>query len=167
MAVANEPVVVNTGPLIALAHGGVIAHLAKLPFVFMSTTEVLAELESGNTAGKLVVPTDTVQIHEAEGREELYDALTQELDAGEASVIHLALCRGVRRVCIDELEGRQVARKHGLTVMGTLALLTRMKSNGLVAEIKPIHVRIVASGYYISDELIARTLQDAGETFNP
>jgi hypothetical protein len=165
--VGNESVVINTGPLIALTHGGVIAHLADLPFVFMSTTEVLAELESGNTAGKLVVPTDAVQIHEAEGREELYDALTEVLDAGEASVIHLALCRGIGRVCIDEREGRQVAREQGLKVMGTLGLLTRMKSNRLIAEIKPVLLRVVASGYYISDELIARTLQDAGEPFNP
>jgi predicted nucleic acid-binding protein len=49
--------------------------------------------------------------------------LSQLLDRGEASVVQLAISEGIETVCIDEHQGRRVARLNGLRVTGSLGFL--------------------------------------------
>ena len=65
---------------------------------------------------------------------------------------------------MDESDGREMAQKLGLTVIGVLGLLLRAKREGLLPAIAPELERLRHDlGFYLSDHLLARVLKDAGE----
>ena len=89
------------------------------------------------------------------------EALTG-LDAGELAAIHLALALQCP-VLMDERLGRQVARRRGLTVIGSAGLLLGAKQRGLVPAVAPILDQWRQSGYFLSEALIKALLERAGE----
>jgi predicted nucleic acid-binding protein len=56
------------------------------------------------------------------------------LDRGERETLALAVNMGSPLVLIDEAEGRQAARSHGLTVRGSLGILIEAYRKDLVGE---------------------------------
>jgi predicted nucleic acid-binding protein len=94
----------------------------------------------------------------------LVHALSQDLDAGEAEVIALAVELAVDRVIMDERLGRQTATHFGLRCIGTIGVLITAKRNGTIPEIRPDLERLrYQQGFYISERLFHRILADAGE----
>jgi uncharacterized protein len=94
----------------------------------------------------------------------LVHALSQDLDAGEAEVIALAVERAVDWVIMDERLGRQTAAHFGLRCIGTIGVLVAAKRNGAIPEIRPDLERLkFQQGFYISESLFRRILADAGE----
>ena len=85
-----------------------------------------------------------------------------QLDQGERSALALALDRGAV-VLIDERRGRAAAAALGLPVIGTLGLLVRAHSQGLIAQIRPLAVTLMASGYFLTPALVERALASIGE----
>ncbi len=85
------------------------------------------------------------------------------LDAGEASAIALALETPGSLLVIDEEFGREYARSLGLDVTGTLGVLIRAKDQRLLSSIAPIIAEMRARGMWLSTGLIRRTLEQAGE----
>jgi len=85
------------------------------------------------------------------------------LDPGETEAILLAAQEQCRRLLIDDLRGRKVAQSRGLTISGTGGVLLAAKRRGLVASVGPILESLALSGYRLSDELVSRLLQLAGE----
>jgi predicted nucleic acid-binding protein len=161
LAGESEPLVINTGPLIALTNGGVVEQLGRLPFRYFSTPQVRAEVMHPAAARALLEPGGLITVEAVDGP--LDAALLAQLDVGETSVIQLARQRAFGSVCIDELRGRRVARSVGLRVFGSLAILMRMKSHRLIAEIRPALQKMISAGFHVSDELIAKVLRDAKE----
>lgn len=84
------------------------------------------------------------------------------LDAGELAAIHLALALQCP-VLMDERLGRQVARRRGLTVIGSAGLLLGAKQRGLVPAVAPILDQWRQSGYFLSEAVIKAVLERAGE----
>jgi predicted nucleic acid-binding protein len=155
-----ERVVINTGPLIALARADALEIAAQLSIEFLCPPAVRRELDAGASIGRIEVrPTWLVEIPLL-GR--IHPAAAA-LDDGEAEVIQLALDQGVRQVCIDERAGRLVALGLGLEVVGTLGLLLRAKTNGIVPALRPLLERLAATGSWYDARLIARVLSAAGE----
>ncbi len=74
------------------------------------------------------------------------------LDPGEAEAILLAQARAAR-LLIDERRGRAVARRRGVTVIGTGAVLLAAKRSKVVERISPILNELADQGYRISDRL--------------
>ncbi len=65
---------------------------------------------------------------------------------------------------MDERLGRRKTQELGLRVMGVLGILTESKRRGLVARVKPIVESLrFQMGFWISDELYLRVLQEVGE----
>lgn len=85
------------------------------------------------------------------------------LDTGEAAVIQLALEQQIPLVCIDEWKGRRVALAVGLRVMGTLGLLGRAKTLGIVEAVKPFVERALRNGIRYHPELVRKVLESIGE----
>jgi hypothetical protein len=85
------------------------------------------------------------------------------LDLGETAVIQLGLELEVHAVAIDEWKGRRAALASGLRVTGSLGLLGRAKSQGLIPELKPLLEKAVAAGIWYNPELIRTVLEAAGE----
>lgn len=103
-----------------------------------------------------------------ETREVANDALTaalqMELDVGEAETIALAVELKADLLLLDESLGRTLASRLGLKFIGLLGVLIEAKDRGLVPSIKPILDSLITkAGFWISDQLYARVLQEAGE----
>ena len=115
--------VINTGPLIALALAcgdwAVLHHAAHRIIV---PQPVLTELRAGprGSRGQDLKSPSCVQVCEISNIPQHLQAL---LDPGEAAVIAVALERSIPWVAIDELAGRRLARVHGLQVTGSLGIL--------------------------------------------
>lgn len=91
--------------------------------------------------------------------------LCVELDAGESEAIALAMEMDADFLLMDEKSGRAVARRSGLTTIGILGVTIAAKQKGLLNLVAPVirELRENAS-FWISAELEARVLEDAGET---
>ena len=89
------------------------------------------------------------------------------VDAGEASAIALALRQRDAGhdvlLLIDDRCGRAEARRQGLALIGTAAVLVLAKERGLVKSCKPLLLALREQGYYLSDSLIAAVLNQVGE----
>jgi hypothetical protein len=101
---------------------------------------------------------------QAVANEPLVQALQQELDAGEAEAIVLALETGADLLIMDERLGRENARHLGLRHIGLIGVFVRAKHQGLIAEIKP-HLDALrgVAAFRIEDALYMRVLKEEGE----
>lgn len=156
--------IINTGPLIALAAalGDLrILHLYKrvwVPFevcreisVGGKTDFAVAEFEAADWLEKLNYPLDITPV------------LINTLDIGEASVIQLALNEKVSTVCIDEATGRRMARLYGLSVTGSVGILLRAKLEDHDISLRKAINRMRSHGIWLSDRVVAFALTQAGE----
>jgi uncharacterized protein len=162
---ANDPIVVNTSPLIALEACGQMDLLRALHARVSVPQAVQEEFEQGRpdaSLGRVAVKLPN-WIEVMPLRNPISRLLLAHLDVGEAAVISLALELGVARVIIDERRGRMIAQTLGLTVTGTMGILLRAKKLGALQAIKPCFDAMQSYGIWISDRLIASALREAGE----
>jgi predicted nucleic acid-binding protein len=94
----------------------------------------------------------------------LVQALRQELDAGEAEAIVLALELKAELLLMDEQLGRDIARHMGLRFTGLIGCLIEAKHKGLIMSIKP-HLDALRSeaNFRLSTTLYRRVLSDERE----
>lgn len=96
--------------------------------------------------------------------EHLVRALRQDLDAGEAEAIALALEVGADLLLIDERLARETAQHLGVRYVGLIGVLIVAKRKRLIGAIKPHLDRLRnEAGFRVSDALYARVLQDEKE----
>jgi len=91
------------------------------------------------------------------------EVLLADLDPGEAETIALARELKADRVVMDDLDGRRLARRLGVVVVGTLGLLLAARLRG---ELPSLHAEILglrAGGFRISDALVEAVMREAGE----
>lgn len=85
------------------------------------------------------------------------------VDKGEASAIALALEMADCLLIIDELRGRKLARRLGLTITGTLGVLVQAKQNGYISMLKPLLDKVQQADFRLSEHLVQETLKEVGE----
>lgn len=161
----DEPIVINTSPLLALAACNQLELLHHLHRRVVVPPIVLAELERGQIEAKPLGEAserpawlETVALVSSPS-----PLLTAYLDEGEAAVIALAVEQSIRQVVIDERRARMVARTMRLEVVGSVGILLRAKREGLVAEVKPSLEAMQTAGIRLSERLLKFALQEAGE----
>lgn len=90
----------------------------------------------------------------------LVEALSGELDLGEAEAIALAVEIQADQVLIDERRGRLVAARLNLRYTGMLGILVEAKSQGLIAEVQPLLDALVNdAGFWVADPLYNNVLR--------
>jgi predicted nucleic acid-binding protein len=174
-----DVVVADAGPLIGLAR---IQQLQLLRHLFKTIwiTEVIAA-EIGLMAamadphgfpGSLLLQQalDQGWLRLANNQvpdQDSYSPLNPGVDAGEASAIGYALAQRASGLSVlllvDDRCGRAEARRQGLSILGTAAVLVLAKEHGLAASCAPLLQDLRANGYYLSDSLVAAILQQVGE----
>jgi predicted nucleic acid-binding protein len=87
------------------------------------------------------------------------------LGAGESEVLTVALDRPDYRAMVDDRAARRCARTLGIRVLGTGGMLILAKRRGLIASVADGLNRLRESGLWLSDDLVALLLKQAGESF--
>lgn len=154
------PIVVNTGPLIALDGIGHLGLLLRLFDRVLVPTTVSQEMaaQAGTPAPELPAGIQTVEPTAA-----LDPLLIEMLDPGEAAVIQIALAERIPQVLIDEKKGRKVARLYGLQVFGTARVLVEAKQAGLIDSVGQAMQAMRSNGYWIDENIVRWTAAMAGE----
>jgi uncharacterized protein len=160
-------IVSNASPLINLARIGKLGLLQKLYGELIIPGAVWQEIVvegAGQPGADEVKAADWIKKRDVSNRQ-LTQALKQELDAGEAESIALALEIGADLLLMDEHLGREVARHLGVRYTGLIGVLIEGKRRGLITSIKPYldQLRDIA-GFRLSEVLYARVLQDEKES---
>ena len=172
-------VLADAGPLIGLARIQQLQLLCEL-FTSVWITEVIAA-EIGLSVDDSVAPSfpgrpvlqeacEQGWLHVVQpepANTDSWSPLNPGVDAGEASAIALALQQRNAGhdvlLLIDDRCGRAEARRQGLTLIGTAAVLVLAKERGLVSSCRPLLLAMREQGYYLSDGLVAVVLKQAGE----
>jgi len=156
-----DRLVINTGPLVTLARADLLDVVGQLPLTFVCPREVIEEIAAGVSLGypearpKWLVPATLAKP---------VDPVAQaSLDLGEAAVIQLALEQGIAAVCLDDRKARRAAGAVGLKVTGSLGLLARAKTLGIVPTVRPLVIKLVRAGGFYDEELVRRILEGVGE----
>ena len=156
--------VVNASPLILLGkanHLGLLGALADQVVVPKAVVDEVGAKPDGATLLQVIAedPAYTLVANEVAPLE----ILSWDLGAGETQVITNAQSHGAERVVIDDLEGRRCAKATGLKIIGTLGIVGRAKTMGLIDQAEPVVRRLRETGLYASDELVRRLLKEVGE----
>lgn len=160
-----DRVVVDAGPLIALARLQLLKLPARLFREVLVTDIVVAECLTNpaypeHTSIQSALEHELLKRHEWKQSQ---SAAMWNLDAGEASTIDLSIRLGIA-VLIDDLAARRVARALQAPTLGTCGLLLLAKRKGYVDELKPLLGSLIDSGYFLGERLVERVLRMGGET---
>lgn len=90
----------------------------------------------------------------------LVEALSNDLDVGEAEAIALAIEIQADRVLIDERRGRLIASRLNLCYTGILGILVEAKSQSLITEVKPLLDALInEAGFWVAEPLYNSVLR--------
>jgi predicted nucleic acid-binding protein len=159
-------IVADSGPLIALACSGhldvlkaIVAQVLIPETVYVECTANSAlpgaqEIAAAVVADKLQrIPDPPLGVF----------ANLLNVDPGEAAVLALAKAHGAA-VLMDDAMGREIARAHGIALVGACGILLKAKQMGLVAEIGPVlQIWQDAIGYHLSKAFVVEVMRKAGE----
>lgn len=159
-------VVSNTSPLTNLAAIGQFDLLRRLYRSLHIAEAVWTELNAGGMywPGRAqVAAADWIErrnVHD----QALLAVLQRDLDRGEAETIALAVELGADLLLLDEKEGRHVAQRLGLNVVGVGGILLEAKAAGAITVVRP-HLDALRqmAGFYLSDSVYRYLLTLAGE----
>lgn len=159
-------VVSNASPLVNLAR---IDALDLLPQVFgtvLAPEAVWHEVVvagRGQSGAEAVAGAKWLTVQSPQNKV-LVTALRQDLDAGEAEAIVLALELPADLLLMDERLGRETARHLGIRITGLVGVLVESKRRGLIPVVSPLLERLrQEAGFRLSDALYRQILQDVNE----
>lgn len=152
----------DTTPFVALAS---IGQLDLLPKIFGKLHVAEAVIKECAEGGRIFVP-DLRTLGWVISVPDVNDtslAILFELDCGEKQTILLAQKNNADKVIIDERIGRRIAEYLGLDVTGTLGVLAKAKSLGLIDSFRGAAQDMQNEGIYYNHQLIQRLAQHLGE----
>ncbi len=155
-------VVSDTSPINNLAAINALHLLQQLYATVIIPEAVYQELTDPTfpVAGAMEVQTFAWIQTRAVSDHTIVEALSNELDRGEAEAIALALELEASQVLIDERRGRLVADRLNLSYIGVLGILVEAKSQGLIPAVKPLLDALInQAGFWIAAPLYASVLQ--------
>ncbi len=160
-------IVSNTSPLIYLAKLGKLELLKRLfnkiiiPWAVYEEV-VLRGKERGFIDATIIenaINNDWIEVKKIIAED---INLSSELDAGESEAIQLAKELNASLLLIDDAPARTLAESFGLSVKGTLYVLTKSYKKELInkSEIKNLLSRLISLGFRISPEIYGRILEE-------
>lgn len=160
-------VVSNTSPLTNLAAIGQFHLLHDLYAELHIADGVWAELNAGGyrwPGRDAVAAAAWIQRHRV-SNPSLVTLLQRDLDRGEAETIALALDLQANLILLDEREGRGIAQRLGLSMVGVIGVLLEAKAQGRIAQLRPqLDALRHEAGFYLSESVCQRAIALAGES---
>lgn len=150
-------IVSNTTPLSELAKIDRLSLLQTLFNTILIPQEVYTELTTGNHPATLLIPAATwIETRTVNSLERIAQLLQPGLDRGECAAIALAEELNADRLLMDEQAGRNLARKLGLPIIGTIGILLLAKQQGILNAIAPLLNDLIDQGTWISPAFVAK-----------
>jgi hypothetical protein len=160
-------VISNTGPIIAFAKLNRLDILVSLFSTVLIPPTVHRELMGriGEECGAIEKGIQTfIKITEVPDvpRDTAVDLMA--IDEGERQVISLAISVGPDALLLlDDKAGRTAAKQLGVRITGTVGLLLLAKERRLIPSVTEYLEALRLYGYWLSDEIIAVAIYEAGE----
>lgn len=156
-------VVSNTTPIISLLKLSKLELLKDLYNEVLIPAAVFQEIEAGRNKAYYqdLSKIDWIKITEIQDKKALKYFL--DLDSGEAEAIVLANEVGADLIILDEKLGRFHAKHSDLKVTGTIGILLKAKSSGLIQAVKPLLYELIEKDVWISESLVNEILLKAKE----
>lgn len=156
-------VVSNTTPIISLLKLNRFDLLKELYSQVYIPVAVYEEVEAGKTKSfyKDLAHIEWINIVAIQDKQAIKYFL--DLDSGEAEAIVLATEIKADLIILDEKLGRFHARHADLKVTGTIGVLLKAKTEGLIGELKPLLNELTEKDVWISESLKEEILEKAGE----
>ncbi|GET28524.1 DUF3368 domain-containing protein [Prolixibacter sp. SD074] len=153
----------NTTPIISLLKLNRLKLLQKIYKQIYIPTAVYNEIEAGKAKGyyRDLSEIDWINIIEIQDKQAVKYFL--DLDAGEAEAIVLATELNADLIILDEKLGRFHAKHADLKVTGTIGILIKAKSEGLIEKLKPLLNELTDKEVWISEKLKSEILKKVGE----
>jgi len=140
-----ETLVVDAGPLIALARIDCIGHLPA-PFARVITVpRVRAEVAAGTGCSEAMVIEAAIAAGAVEVEQPPAGGASWGLGPGETDALRLALKLG-GGVLLDDRAARRIAASLGIPVIGVLGTLVLLKRAAKIDGVRPLAEQLVASG---------------------
>jgi len=155
-------IVSNSTPLIALSRIGKLELLREYFNELHIPKEVYDEVvtRGGVLCGAMEIKdAEWIKVEKVTNKIAV-ESLCTDVDKGEAEAIILAKERDAELLLIDDYAGRELAKRFGLNITGTIGLLL------LAAEDKKINLKetiddLISSGFWLSkkeyDKIVSRT----------
>lgn len=159
-------VVSNASPLINLSRIGKIDLLHRLFENLVIPGAVWNEIvvEGQGLPGAEIVKSSSWISKNEVSNVALVRTLRQEVDAGEAEAIVLALEMKADLLLMDERLGRETAEHLGIRCLGLIGVLTEAKNRKLIEQVKPLVLALRdLAGFRISQALFDRVMVDLNE----
>lgn len=156
-------VVSNTTPILSLLKINRLDLLKQLYTQIYIPEAVYKEIEAGKTKEfyKDLSKIDWIKIAEIQDKQAVKYFL--DLDSGEAEAIVLASEINADLIILDEKLGRFHAKHADLKVTGTIGILLKAKTDGLISELKPLLNELTKKDVWISEKLKREILIKTGE----
>lgn len=156
-------VVTNTSPLLYLHQLGCIDLLPALYSKLLVPRSVVEELTAGRAVGHDVphVPALPWAVVVSSPNLALL-ALATDLGKGESEAIAIAHERNALLI-LDDALARRHASLIGVTLTGTLGVLLKAKSGGLISQVSPLVARLIELGFRLSAQTREAVLKRANE----
>ncbi|WP_445738295.1 DUF3368 domain-containing protein [Mariniflexile sp.] len=156
-------IVSNTTPIISLLKLGKLHILKKLYTQIHIPYAVYLEIEAGKNKifYQDLKKFDWITIIQVQDEQAVKYFL--DLDAGEAEAIVLASEIHADLIIIDEKLGRFHAKHADLNVTGTIGILIKAKTQGIIDELKPLLLELINKEVWISEKLLNEILRKVGE----
>ncbi|MFA5420040.1 MAG: DUF3368 domain-containing protein [Bacteroidales bacterium] len=156
-------VVSNTTPIISLLKLNQLDLLRQLYTQIYIPIAVYDEIEVGKAKGfyKDLSNVDWIIILEIKDKQAVKYFL--DLDSGEAEAIVLATVLDADLIILDEKLGRFHAKHADLKVTGTIGILLKAKSKGLIEKLKPLLNELTEKDVWIKEKLKQEILEKANE----
>lgn len=159
-------IVSNASPLINLSRIGKIDLLHSLFGSLVIPEAVWNEIvvEGQGLPGSEAVKSSSWISKKEVSNVTLVHTLRQELDAGEAEAIVLALEMKADLLLMDERLGRETAEHLGIRCLGLIGVLIEAKNRKLIGQVKPIILALRdLAGFRISQALFDQVIADLNE----
>lgn len=161
MGQRESPTVADSGPLITFARGGLLSLLAEVAGQILIPPAVRAEVMAREPGATELARAAWLRVQQPLDPARV-EHLGLRLDPGESEAIALALEQDAI-LLVDERRARAAATRLNIPIIGTGGLLVYAKERGLITEVRPLLVKIEASGVHFGQRLIREILRLAGE----
>ena len=164
-------IIADASPLIALAtigRLGLLQHLYQ-NVVIPAAVEKELKLDSNMRAEglKQAIEDGWLKVSNSTFESESFLQLLQILDRGETEAIFLTelieKTQSYQFLLIDERKGRKIAKKRGIKIAGSGAVLLAAKKKGFITSLKNELESMTINGYRLSNPLKQRLLELSGE----